>query len=256
MGKMGIQLFSVWQYAEKDYLGTVKKLADLGYEGIQFFANFYNTPAAELRSTIDEKGVVPAGSHVGIDQLTEDKLEKTFQYHQTIGNDLIICPGLPREMRDTADAYKKTAETFNQIGEACQKAGFTFGYHNHDFEFDVMDGKTGFDLLFENTDPALVKVELDCYWAAYADQDPLQILSKYEDRVISLHLKDMKLNDGKKMGTEIGTGILDIEKIVEVGKSYGVSWYTVEQEEFEMDPYESLHINATNLKAILDKTGA
>lgn len=79
-----------------------------------------------------------------------------------------------------------------------KKAGFTFGYHNHDFEFETFENQTGFDLLFEQTDPDLVKVELDCYWASYAEHDPLKILEKYQDRVVSLHIKDMKIVDGKK----------------------------------------------------------
>ncbi|MFC0472104.1 sugar phosphate isomerase/epimerase [Halalkalibacter kiskunsagensis] len=254
MGNVGIQLFSVWREAEKDFLGTVKKMADLGYDGIQF-AGFFQTPAEPLKKVMDDHGIVAAGSHTGIHLLTGDDFERTLEYNDKIENRLVIVPALPKEMRQTADDYKRTAELLNGIGEKCYDAGFTFGYHNHEFEFNEFDGKTGFDLLFEQTDPMFVKVELDCYWAAFSDHDPLEIIQKYKDRVVSLHMKDMKLVDGKKTGTEIGNGQLDLKSLITIGKQHSVEWFTVEQEEFETDPFEALKINAQNLHAMVVKEG-
>jgi len=247
--KIGIQLYSVWKEAEKDFLGTIQKVASLGYEGIQF-AGFYNTPSDAVKQLLAEKEMVVAGAHVGIQQLLHDELEKTFEYHQAIGNNLIICPSLPREMRETADDYKKTAETLNQIGEACKKAGFVFGYHNHDFEFATFGDETGFDLLFKETAPDLVKMELDCYWARFAGYNPLEIIRTYKERVVSLHMKDMKFANGKKMGTEIGKGQLDFDSLIKTGEEFGIEWFTVEQEEFEGDPFESLGMNVNALKQL------
>ncbi|NGP46539.1 sugar phosphate isomerase/epimerase [Bacillaceae bacterium SIJ1] len=256
MGKIGVQLYSVWPYCEKNYVGTVERLTELGYDGIQFFANFYHTEAKDITQTIAEKGVTPAGSHVSLPDLTGDALQKTFEFHHTLGNDLLICPALPKEWRETADDYRRAAEQFNHIGQQCKDQGFRFGYHNHDFEFEQMDGETGFDLIFQNTDPALVKVEIDCYWAAYAGVDPLSLLSIYKERCISLHIKDMKSVAGKKVNTEIGTGELNIKQIVEEGKKYGVQWFTVEQEEFDIDPFESLQISAKHLREIVHPVNA
>ncbi|HET7658725.1 MAG TPA: sugar phosphate isomerase/epimerase [Bacillales bacterium] len=252
MANIGLQLFSVWQYAEKDFLGTLERVADLGYKSVQF-AGFFGVPASEVKDLMDRKGVKAAGAHVPIEQLSEDKLEETFDYHKEIGNDLLIVPALPKEMRENADDYLKTARRLNQIGEACKEAGFAFGYHNHDFEFKKMDGVTGFDLLFENTDPDLVKMELDCYWATYAGYDPLKILSDHSDRAVSLHLKDIKTVGDKKVSTEIGNGELNISSLVETGLEHGVKWFTVEQESFEMDPFESLKISADNLGKLLSE---
>lgn len=251
VGKLGIQLFSVWQYAEKDYLGTVEKLADLGYEGIQLFANFYNTSAVELKRLMDRKGVVPAGSHVSINQLQGDRLEKTLEYHAEIDNKLLICPALPEDMRKNADDYRKSAQILNQIGEKCKQNGFTFGYHNHAFEFKKIEETTGFDLLFDQTDPELVKIELDCFWAIYAGFDPIQIIQKYKERCVSLHMIDYKLQDGKKVNTEIGDGLFNLGEIVQVAKNYNIPWFTIEQEYYENDPFESLKMNAKNMRDIL-----
>ncbi|MFP5108732.1 sugar phosphate isomerase/epimerase family protein [Neobacillus sp. C211] len=250
MSKIGLQLFSVWKDAEKDFFGTIQKVADLGYEGIQF-AGFYNTPANKVKQLLDEKEILVAGAHVGIHQLLDDELEDTFEYHRTIENKLIICPAIPKEMRQTADDYKKTAETLNKIGEACKKAGFIFGYHNHDFEFKKFGNKTGLELLFDNTEPDLVKMELDCYWASFAEHDPIKIIRKYKNRVVSLHIKDMKIVNGRKTGTEVGRGLFDFASLINDAREFGVEWYTVEQEEFEGDQYESLAINVDNLKHLL-----
>lgn len=250
--KIGLQLYSVRKDAEKDFLGTVQKVIDLGYQGIQF-AGFFNTSAEQVRGVLQENQTLAAGAHVGIQQLLGDELEKTFEYHHTIENDLIICPYLPEEMRQSADDYKKIAEQLNKIGEACQKEGFRFGYHNHNFEFERFGDISGFELLFTQTDPQLVKMELDCYWASFADQDPLAIIREFKDRVVSLHMKDMKIEDGRKTGTEVGNGLLDFKSLIQVGNEYGVEWFTVEQEEFERDPYESLEINVSNIKKLISE---
>ncbi|HET7615527.1 MAG TPA: sugar phosphate isomerase/epimerase [Bacillales bacterium] len=250
MANIGLQLFSVWKEAEKNFLGTVKKVAGIGYESIQF-AGFFGTPAEEVKTLMDQEGIRPAGAHVPIEQLQSDDLERTFQFHERIGNRLIVCPALPEEMRKSQEDYLRTAEVLNEIGEKCKNAGFTFGYHNHDFEFRRLGETTGFDLLYGNTDPALVKMELDCFWASFAGRDPLEVLKEHGERCISLHIKDIKTVGGKKISTEIGNGKLDIDSLVQAGKKYGVDWFTVEQEEFERDAFESLAISAKQLKKIV-----
>ncbi|PLS01076.1 sugar phosphate isomerase/epimerase family protein [Neobacillus cucumis] len=248
MGKIGLQLYSVRDAAGKDFLGTVRRIADMGYDGIQF-AGFFNTPAEELKKVLDEKGITAAGSHMGLDTLRGENLKQTLEYNQKIGNGLIICPYLPEEIRKTSDDYKKIAEVLNEVGRTCRENGFTFAYHNHNFEFEAFDGETGFNILFENTDPQFVKVELDCYWVTYAGLSPTDIIEKYGDRVVSLHIKDMKMVDGVKRSIEIGSGELDINGLLNTGDQFGVNWYIVEQEQFDGDPMESSLINIENLKS-------
>lgn len=250
MGKIGLQLYSVRDKTSEDFLGTVRKVGEMGYDGVQF-AGFFNTSSEELKKTMDEVGLVSAGSHMGLDTLLGDELEKTLTYNREIGNDLIICPSLPGEFQQSADTYKKAAEQLNAIGETCKKHGFTFGYHNHNFEFKDLGGQRGFDVLFENTDPDLVKVELDCYWVTHGGDDPRKIIETYKERVVSLHIKDMKHVDGEKVSTEVGNGELDIEGLLQVGDRYGVRWFTVEQEDFDKDSLESAAINVRHLKQLV-----
>ncbi|HEX7064268.1 MAG TPA: sugar phosphate isomerase/epimerase [Bacillales bacterium] len=250
MGQISLQLYSVRDATAKDFLGTVRQVADMGYDGVQF-AGFYDTPAKELKKVLDKAGIVPAGSHMGYDTLVGDQLEETLAYNREIGNDLIICPFLSPELRENADGYKRIADSLNQIGETCKQHGFTFGYHNHNFEFEEVDGQRGFDILFENTDPELVKMELDCYWVTHAGYSPQEVIEKYGDRVVSLHMKDMKQIDGKKVSTEVGDGELDLSGLLEIGDRHGVRWFTVEQENFERDPLASAEINVRNLRELV-----
>ncbi|MGE8079882.1 sugar phosphate isomerase/epimerase family protein [Peribacillus loiseleuriae] len=250
MGKIGLQLYSVRESAGEDFLGTVSRVADMGYEGIQF-AGFFKTPAKDLKRILNEERISTAGSHIGLDVLIGDKIQETIAYNLDIGNDLIICPFLPEESRNTSDDYQRTAEQFNKIGQICKDNGLTFAYHNHNFEFDTYDGITGFDLLFGNTDPALVKVELDCYWATYAGYDPRDIIKKYGNRVVSLHIKDMTEENGNKRSSEIGSGTLDIDGLLQVGNEYGVNWFVVEQEQFDGDPMVSAKLNIDHLTQLL-----
>ena len=191
MDKIGLQFWSIREEMEKDLLGMIEKVAEMGYTGAQF-AGFFDHSAEDVKAKMDEVGIRAAGAHVQINEL-ENQLDETLKYHETIGNDLIIVPFLPENMRTTAEDYKRTAKLLNDIGRKVHAAGFSLAYHNHDFEFDVFDGKTGFDILFENTDANHLKIELDCYWAAYTGNDPLEIIEKYATRCVSLHIKDMKV---------------------------------------------------------------
>lgn len=253
MTRVGLQLYSIKEAAEKDFLGTIRRAAALGYEGVQF-AGFFNHPAEEVRKTMDESGIEAAGAHVQITDL-KDRLEETLAYHETIGNRLLICPFLPEELRSSREDYIAIAEQLDEIGKKVRAAGFTLAYHNHNFEFEKYDGKTGFAYLYEQTAEENMKMELDCYWAKYAGHDPLQIIQQYAGRVVSLHIKDVTEKEGKTVSTEIGTGVLDLDGIIEAGVRNKVDWFIVEQEDFEQDPFLSVEQNYTALKAIIEQVG-
>ncbi|MEH6994524.1 sugar phosphate isomerase/epimerase [Neobacillus drentensis] len=250
MSKIGLQMYSVGEVASKDFLGTIDKVGKMGYDGVQF-AGFFDKPAKEVKRVLDANGMTAAGSHTGLEALLGDELGKTFEYNHEIGNNLIIVPYLGEELRRTEDDYKRLAETFTQVGEKCKQNGFIFAYHNHDFEFYKLKKELGFDLIFNNSDPNLVKIELDCYWVTYAGLDPKTYIEKYGSRVVSLHIKDVKEVDGQKRSIEIGKGELDIAGLVEAGKKVGTEWLIVEQEQFDGDPMESTAENVKALRAIL-----
>lgn len=248
MENIGLQLYSVRDATAVDFLGTVRKVADMGYDAVQF-AGFFDTPASEVRRVLNDTGIRVAGSHTGLDLLTGDKLKKSILYNQKIENDLLICPYLPEEKRNSSDAYKQIAEELNKIGQVCKENGMRFAYHNHNFEFETFAGMTGFDLLFNETDASLVKMELDCFWANYAGFNAKSIVGKNGTRVVSLHMKDMIVTDGKKKSVEIGEGMLDIAGLLKTANQ--VEWLVVEQEDFNRDPMESAKINHDNLRELV-----
>ncbi|GAE91925.1 sugar phosphate isomerase/epimerase [Gracilibacillus boraciitolerans JCM 21714] len=250
-GKIAIQLYSVREHTNKDFLGTLSKLGEMGYEAVQF-AGFFDTAAEKLKQVMDESGLVAAGSHMPFDSLTGDQLNVSLAYNRAIGNDLIICPMLPEEYRQDEGGYYRAAEELNEIGRKCKENGFTFAYHNHNMEFfDLGNGKRGFDIIFEETDREYVKMELDCYWATHAGVDPLQTIQAYNDLVVSLHIKDMKIENDVKRSIEIGKGMLDIKALWETGESVGVNWYIIEQEQFDGDPLDSAKENVVNLRKLI-----
>jgi len=150
--------------------------------------------------------------------------------------------------------WKWNADLFNKFGKQVADAGMAFGYHNHSAEFKKFDGVTAFDWLFANTDPKLVKIELDVGWVAVAQQDPVALLNKYKDRVIALHVKDVGKRgaDGKEPASvALGEGTVDWKSVIATAKKNGTKAYFYEQEEpFTRPILESVKISGEYLQKL------
>lgn len=188
----------------------------------------------------------PVGAHIPLDKLEKD-LDNVLTFHQTIGNQYIICPWIPVERRGNADDWKKIGEIFNNIGAKCKAKGFVFGYHNHSFEFVKFDKKYAYDILLESCDSKLVKVEIDTYWVQHGGENPAAYIRKYAGRCPLIHLKDMA-NDEKKSFAEVGYGILNWDEIFVACKQANAQWYIVEQDTCQRPVYESIKMSYDFLK--------
>lgn len=248
MKNIALQLYSIKELTSTDFLGTLRKVADIGYDGVEF-AGYFGTSAADLRQALDSYGLRAAGSHIGISDLMLE-LDETIEYSLTIGSPYIICPGLPDEMRESADSYKRTAERLDRIGERCKEQGVRFGYHNHGIEFQKFEGLTGLEWLANHTHPDHLFFELDTYWAEHAGLRSVDWIEAFKERCRILHIKDMKSAQDKR-NTEIGSGIMDFVAITEAGKRHGIEWFTVEQEEYEIPQLDSIAASLTYLRQIL-----
>lgn len=248
MATIGLQLYTVREEAEQDLLATLGRVGAMGYEAVQF-AGFFGIPAERVRKTLDEHGLKRAGSHIPIDRWKQ--MEDVFSYHDQIGTELLICPYLPEEMRRNADDYHRLAERFNTIGKRCRQAGFQFAYHHHDFEFQPLDDTNGLEILFHETDPEWVKLELDVYWVHYTGREAVSLMDQYANRLVSLHLKDLKQTDNGTISTEVGAGQLDLPTIIEKGQALGVEWFTVEQEHFTESPLVHVERSVNRLRAMV-----
>jgi sugar phosphate isomerase/epimerase len=240
---LGIQLWTVKDEAAKDLEGTLRKVYSAGFREIEF-AGFYGKSAAEIGLLLKGIGFSLVSMHAGAGDIAKGG-EQIIADAKTLGLRYIVCssPGvspekdkLPWEERmkavDLTD-WKWNADLFNKFGKQVSAAGMTFGYHNHSAEFKKFDGKTAFDFLFANTDPAHVKVELDVGWVAVAEQDPIAILNQYKDRVIALHVKDVGKRgpDGKEPpSVALGEGTVDWKKVLGTAKANGTKAFFYEQE--------------------------
>lgn len=243
LGKIGVQLYTVRDLMKQDFSGTLEKVAKIGYKEVEFAGYFDNKPE-QVRKLLDGLGLTAPAVHVGID-LLRDKLDVTLETAKTIGHKYIVCPWLAPADR-TLGKYQEHAALFNKVGEACQKAGLQFAYHNHDFEFEVQDGKIPYDLLLAETDPALVQMELDLFWIRKGGQDPLAYFEKHPGRFPLCHVKDMA--EDEKM-VEVGAGKIDFAQIFSHSKHAGLQHYFVEHDN-PGDALQSITTSYQHLKKL------
>lgn len=241
MAKLAVQLYSLRSEAEKGFVPLLEKVADIGYDGVEY-AGYFGTSAADLAAALRGTGLVSAAAHVPLEQIAGD-IDAVIRYHAAIGCDYIVCPYWRCE---NAEGYKRLAGEFNAYAKRLAAEGMTFGYHNHGHEFEDFGGKTGMDILMEETDPALVKFQLDVYWIKYVGIDPVQYIRQHLDRVRVVHLKDM-LADTDKSFTEVGTGIIDMPGVVKAATP-AAQWFTVEQDVIKLPPLESVAISLVNCR--------
>lgn len=245
----GLQLYSVKELMQKDPKDTLKQLASFGYKQIESFGGAsgmcFGMKPAEFRSYLQDLNLTPVSSHFGLN----DPLEATIDVAKTVGMQYLVVPYIPDELQGKADNYKKVAEQLNQMGEVCQKAGLGFGYHNHAFEFKEVDGQLPYDILLKNTDPKLVKMEMDIYWVVAGGHDPIQYIGQYPGRFEMCHIKDMG-KTGKKDSTEVGNGSIDFVPILQKAEKAGMKYYFVEQEYFTKPHLQSMKESAQYLAKI------
>jgi sugar phosphate isomerase/epimerase len=273
--KVGLQLYSVRGQMQEDFTGTLKKVAEAGYDQVEF-AGYYDHSPAEIKALLDQLGLTAPACHTGYNTLKDDQLQQTIDAAKTIGHEYLIMPVLPiertprprpqpasdsssvqsgqpsadqRPRREppsfTLDQVKNFADIFNSVGEACRKADLRFAYHNHSMEFkEIEEGGMMYDLLLQQTDPNLVDFEMDLGWAVAAGADPLAYFNKYPGRFKLFHVKDM---NEENRSVVVGQGKIDFASIFAQSKKAGAQYYIVEYEGRE-DPVASVAASVKYLK--------
>jgi sugar phosphate isomerase/epimerase len=242
---IAVQPYTVREALGRDYVGTLEKIAAIGYRGIELGPPPAGLMTAqEQKSLLDRLGLQVIGTHASFDNLDVD-FEPLFDYLDLTGGRYVTV-SMKFESRD--DVLRK-AERMSRIGERCRARGATFLYHNHDWEFQRYGGDYALDLILAETDPSLVKLELDTYWVRKGGEDPVAYLGKLADRCPLLHIKDMEAGE-EQFFAEIGEGILDFPAIAEAAERIGTEWLVVEQDLCRRDPLESLAISYRNLVSL------
>ncbi|MGF7048545.1 sugar phosphate isomerase/epimerase [Paenibacillus sp. DS2015] len=236
MLKLGLQLYTVREEMEQDFEGTLKKVAELGYQGVEFHT-FFGRSSADVKRLLDENGLVALGTHTQYSSLLND-LDSEITYNKEIGNNNIIVPFLSPEERNWAEVFNN----LKIIGEKCKEQGMVLLYHNHEFEFtESYQDQTVFDAMYAEVPASILQVELDTCWVHFAGYDPAEYIHKYAGRLPIVHWKDMKkLEDGSAQTVELGQGEVNLAAIAEAADKVGVEWIVVEQDLCQNPPLESI----------------
>lgn len=236
MPNIAVQLYTVRDLMAEDFVGTLKKVADIGFKAVEFH-DYGGMTASELRAVIDDLGLKALSSHVALTRLETD-LPQVIEEAKTLGMEYIVCPWLPEDRRQTAADFAGLTESLKTIATACEQQGLTLAYHNHDFEFAKFDGEFVLDSLLKNTAAYGVQAELDVYWVAKAGQSPSEYIARYTNRCDLLHVKDASKTDGSF--ERVGSGTLDFESIFSTAVQAGVKWYIVEQDVCPGNPLDAI----------------
>jgi sugar phosphate isomerase/epimerase len=242
---VAVQMYTLRDECEKDFAGTLKKVAELGFDGVEF-AGYGGFTPGEVKAFLDELGLQAASSHVPLEEL-ENNLAQVIEDQKILGSKYVVCPYLMAENRSEKD-YQALISVLDHAGEVCHREGITLLYHNHDFELELLsDGRTALETIFDDTNPDYVKTEFDVYWLTKAGENPVEWMNRYKNRTPLVHLKDMT-TDGDQFFAELGTGGVDVEAVLNTGEGTGVKWWVIEQDFCRRNPLESIEISIKYLK--------
>lgn len=270
---VGIQVYGLRDLLENtpdNFKNVMQQIKDMGYDGVEL-AGLYGIDPADIKSMLDEVGLIPISAHVPLAEMMEDP-GKVAEDYKAVGVDYVVVPYLPEEYRHNTPGYPKVIDEMKQIGKVMKDHGIKLLYHNHDFEFVTLpDGSFGFDDIYTQIPADLLMVEPDVCWIKVAGQNPSAYVKKYGERCEIVHLKDfIKEGNPKNLYKLIGieteeskedTGIFEFrpvgfgqqiwEPILQASLEAGSKWVVVEQDEhYELPPLEAARRSREYLKIL------
>jgi sugar phosphate isomerase/epimerase len=244
---IGLGLYTVRNELQRDFAGTLRQVAAIGYREVEF-AGYYGRSPGEIRSALAAAGLSAPSAQVASSELRLAWAARVEQA-RAIGHRYLVCGWVPPSERRSLADWRSLATLLNAVGQAAHHTEMQLAYHNHDFEFVPVDGRAPYDLLLELTDPSLVQLELDVYWARKGGRDPLSLFARWPGRFPLLHLKDMAPGPRGEF-TELGRGVIDFRPILAHGRAAGVRHVFVEQDEGKAPPLERARIGYDHLKQL------
>jgi sugar phosphate isomerase/epimerase len=279
---IGLQLYTLSTLMTEDTLGTLKKIAAIGYKELESAATskgyYYGYKPRKFAAIVKDMGMHWRSHHVmgapfdlarmqtrpmnAQDSIRARQMAERFKFLATLPNlkndhqrladeaaegglSYLVCASIPV---GTLDEMKTAAEVFGKAGKACKKAGVQFAYHNHTTEFDQVEGQRPFDYILSHTDKKEVKMELDLAWATKANQDPVELFNQHPGRFPLWHVKDLDRNT--KNPTEVGSGYIDFKPIFDHAARSGMRYFFVEQDAAP-SPLENIRTSYKNLKKLV-----
>src|SRR3954468_18259578 len=244
---LGLQLYTVRNTIGKDPLGVLRRIQEIGYKEIEATYGTLQVVSSALKQT----NLRPVSLHIdeGIFMGEGTKLDEALGNAKSSGFKFAVVPYIAPEHRGGAEMFKELADKLNKFGEKAKANDLRLCYHNHAFEYQTFEGKSGLDMLMSSTDKNLVGLELDIFWASVAGQNPVDVLKRYSGRVPLVHLKDkskdfvqVQYNEKvpKETFKEVGNGSIDIVAVLKAAERAGAEHYFVEQDQTSGDPLDSL----------------
>ena len=245
--QLAAQLYTVRDFTNTpaDIATTMKKVKQLGYDAVQCSA-LGVIDAHELKRIVDGEGLTICATHTDYERM-RDEPQAVIDEHNLWGCKHAAIGGLPQEYRN-AEGYARFAKDASEVAKRLAEGGLTFSYHNHSFELERFNGRTGLEILYEDSDPKYFNSELDTYWIQHGGGDSAAWIRKLKGRAHIVHLKDMAMDGRTQLFAEVGEGNLNWSAILDACKEADVEWYIVEQDTCQRDPFESLGISLRNLK--------
>ena len=242
--QISLQLYTVRDETARDMPGTLRRISEIGYPAVEF-AGYGGLSPQDIKTIIDDLGLRASGAHVPFDSWETDPEAVIADMH-ILDCAHAILPMAPPEYRDDEAAVARLAGSLDRWGELCRQGGVTFSYHNHDFEFAPLDRTTMWDVLVRETDPEVVRLELDLYWIKYGGADPETVLQDVGDRVSLVHLKDMA-PDATRSDLPFGEGTMPWKELLRAADAVGAEWYVAEQDN-PRDALEDVRISLQHLR--------
>jgi len=257
---VGLQLYTIRDAMDADVKGSLQKVSDLGYKNLELasYSNgrFYGYTPSEFRKMVSDMGMEIISSHTQVEAagITLDNAKKMADDHAELGVKYCVQPWVNDEDR-TIESYKKMIADWNEVGRIMKNAGIQFGYHNHNFEFNNIDGVVPYyDIFMPEMDADLITMEIDIFWASKAGQDVVEMFRKYPGRFQLFHMKDMHTKEEpfydviKDDIAAVGEGVINFKRILDNKEVAGMKYLFVEDDnQGNGKPFEALEASINNL---------
>lgn len=246
---VGVQLWTLRNEIAADLNGTLGKVAEIGYRGVELW--FQKWPEAKtLARVLADTGLKVASAHINLKDLVDD-FPRVAEYHRTIGNRTLVIPFIPNYAKLDDAGWRKTVDDIRHAARAGVEAGFEVLYHNHAFEFTSRVGDVEvFELIFGTIDEQLLGAEIDVFFVADVGRDPAALVRRFGQRVKRLHLKEKSKPGDSAQNTELGRGVIDWPAVIAAAKQTGVQWYLVEQNCENRSALESIRVSYEYLRSL------
>lgn len=245
-----IQLIVFGPRNKDDIEGVLHDVKEVGFPAFEAGDLFATYGEAETRKVLEETGLRVSGAHFGYGEYADpEKLSAHVATCKALGVTHMMCSGVADAK--TVEGYRQSCRLFNDVGARLRDEGIAFNYHNHAWEFEELEGRgvTGMEIIAQETDPALVKFNIDVFWVKFGGQDPAEFIRRHRDRAGYFHFKDGERGpDGKPVFLELGRGLVDLKSAMSAAREVGAEWIVAEQDRTDLPARESITISRNYMR--------